>query len=182
MSGELHPLLRDRDHIEVQPFRLAPRRHEDFVTYEQTSIRIPSVSAEELVRIRRFELARSKEEQLPIATGHVLHGGMYARTVRLKAGIVITGALIKRATLLVIQGSVLMLLNGRLQEFEGYNIIPAAAGRKQVFVTRGDVAMTMIFPTKARTVKGAEAEFTNEAELLLSRRDPNLDTITITGE
>jgi hypothetical protein len=38
----------------------------------------------------------------------------------------------------------------------------------------------MIFRTDAKTVEQAEAEFTDEAEALMSRRNDN-DTVTITG-
>jgi hypothetical protein len=121
-------------------------------------------------------------EQVSIATDHILHGGMYARTIRLKAGVVMMGALIKRATVLIVNGPTSVLAGDVWGYMEGYNVFPGCAGRKQLFVTRGDVAMTMIFPTAAKTVEEAEAEFTDEADLLMSRRQDNGDTITITGE
>jgi hypothetical protein len=60
-------------------------------------------------------------------------------------------------------------------------VIPASAGRKQVFVSRSTVTITMLFPTLARTVEEAEAEFTDEAAGLLSRRQ-DANTVVITGE
>lgn len=134
---------------------------------------VPATSPELLLKVRDFERAAIRADQVPVATEHLLHAGMYARTVRLKPGTAITGALIKRATMLVIQGSVLMLVNAGFADLHGYNVIPASAGRKQVFVARSDVDITMIFPTAARTVGEAEAEFTDEVDLLLSRRDSN---------
>jgi hypothetical protein len=134
---------------------------------------VTAISPELLQKVRSFERAAIRVDQVPVATEHVLHAGMYARTVRLKPGTAITGALIKRATLLVVNGLALMLVNDGFAHLDGYNVIPASAGRKQVFVARGDVAITMIFPTSARTVEEAEAEFTDETDLLLSRRDSN---------
>jgi hypothetical protein len=40
-------------------------------------------------------------EQTPIATEHVLHGGMYARTIRLEPETLMNGSFIRRATLLM---------------------------------------------------------------------------------
>jgi hypothetical protein len=39
----------------------------------------------------------------------------------------------------------------------------------------------MLFPTKAKTVEEAEAEFTDEADRLLSRHQEFQDLVTITG-
>ena len=40
----------------------------------------------------------------------------------------------------------------------------------------------MMFATSAKTVEDAENEFTDEAHLLLSRQQPEHDTVVITGE
>jgi putative AlgH/UPF0301 family transcriptional regulator len=135
-----------------------------------------------LEKVRAFEATAMQMEQTSIATEHIIHGGMYTRTVRVPAGIIFTGSLVKRATMLIVNGCVAMVLNDGVTNLNGYNVIPASAGRKQVFVTGGPVELTMMFPTAAKTVEEAEAEFTDEADLLLSRRQDNGDTITITGE
>lgn len=121
-------------------------------------------------------------EQIPIATEHILHGGMYARTIRMKPGTVLTGSLIKLATMVIINGSTAVFVGDGWAELDGYNVLPASAGRKQLFVTRGTVEVTMIFPTQAQTIEEAEDEVFAEADLLISRRDGGNDTITITGE
>lgn len=123
-----------------------------------------------------------KFEQIPIATEHILHGGMYARTIRLHPETVMMGSLIKQATVLIVNGPTSVLVGDDQTELEGYNVLPGCAGRKQLFVTRGEVEMTMIFPTQAETVEEAENEVFAEADLLMSRRDGSRDTVTITGE
>ena len=147
-----------------------------------TDLSIPPISSGMLAKVRMVEDYIRPCEQIGLVTEHVIHGGMYARTIRLGAGIIITGALIKIATLLIVEGSVEMLVNGGWMRLDGYNVMPASAGRKQIFVTRSIVSMTMIFPSSARTVEDAEAQFTDEAELLLSRHKGGNDTILITGE
>jgi hypothetical protein len=120
--------------------------------------------------------------QISIATEHVLHGGMYARTIRLDPEVVMMGSLIKLATVLIVSGPCSVLIGDERVELDGYNVIPGCAGRKQLFVTRGQVEMTMIFPTQAKTVEEAENEVFAESDLLMSRKDGSGDTFTITGE
>lgn len=140
---------------------------------------LPAISPETLVHLRTVEQSMSTFEQAQLTTEHILHGGMYSRTVRFGAEMIICGALIKRATILIINGAVELLAGDDWAFIDGYNVIAASAGRKQVYVTRGPVEMTMIFPTRAETVEEAEAEFTDDQ--LLSRMGNN-EVITITGE
>lgn len=119
--------------------------------------------------------------QVELQTEHVLHGGMYVRTIRLGPDVVLVGALIKIPTLLIVSGRTKVFTGESWIELEGYQVLPARAGRKQIFVTVEDTSITMIFRTDARTVEQAEAEFTSEAEALMSRRNDR-DTVVITGE
>lgn len=120
-------------------------------------------------------------EQCPLATEHILHGGMYIRTIRLKPDTKMMGSLIKRPTVLIVNGNTSVLIGDERVELEGYNVIPGCAGRKQFFWTHGNVEMTMIVQTEAKTVEEAENEVFAEADQLMSRRDGGGDTILITG-
>lgn len=130
----------------------------------------PVMSDEMVARVRGWEEKSLLEQQLDIPIRHTLHGGMYARTVFVPAGVLITGALIKIATLLIAQGNVLVYIGSDTIELEGYNIIPASAGRKQAFLAKTDAYLTMVFPSNAETVAEAEEEFTDEADKLASRK------------
>jgi len=143
---------------------------------------LPAPSPEALAKVYIAEERILQQEQAPLRTEHVLHAGLYARTVRMPAGIVGVGALIKRATLLIANGDALAFVGEGWAEITGYNVLPASSGRKQIFVTRGPLELTMIFPTQAKTVAEAEEEFTDETEMLMSRADDSGDTVIITGE
>lgn len=143
---------------------------------------LPAMSPAAVDLARQLEVAMWQAPHEPLQTHHVLHGGVYHRTIRLPAGAVITGALIKVATTLAISGDVTVFIGEDTIQLEGYNVIPASAGRKQAFVAHTDTHMTMSFATSARTVQEAEDEFTDEAHLLLSRRQPEHDVVIITGE
>lgn len=119
--------------------------------------------------------------QVEIVTEHLLHGGMYARTIRRGPGVVAVGSLILRATVLIVHGNCTLLTGDRRIDLTGYNVLPGLAGRKQLSLTHGDVEMTMIFPTSAKTIEEAENEIFAEADQLASRRDDSKDRITITS-
>ena len=131
---------------------------------------IPAMSEEEVGKVQQLERFILSIPQIEIPVTHTLHGGMYARTILLPAGAIITGALIKIATLLIAQGNALMYIGSSTVELQGYNVIPASAGRKQAFIAKTDTYLTMVFPSSAQTVEEAEDEFTDEADKLASRK------------
>lgn len=141
----------------------------------------PAMSAADVEKVGRLEANLRDMEQVPIQTTHHFHAGLYARTIRIPKGVVITGALIRIPTMLIVSGHVTVFIGGDTIELHGYHVLPASAGRKQVFLAHADTDLTMLFPSCAKTVEEAEAEFTDETELLMSRQQPGNLTIT-TGE
>lgn len=131
---------------------------------------IPAMTSSAIDKARAFEAENAQRPQVDLPVDHVLHAGLYARTVKLPPDGVMTGALIRIATLLIVRGDVVAYLGGGAIRLQGYHVLPAEAGRKQVFVAVKETHLTMIFPTAAKTVAEAEAEFTDEAHLLQSRR------------
>lgn len=131
-----------------------------------------------LREIQRLEIAK---EQVLIFTEHLLHAGMYSRTITLPANTRLVGAFIKIPTVVIVVGSARVLVGREWATIEGYAVLPASADRKQIFESIGPLIITMIFPTDAQTVEEAEREFTDEHELLLSRRQ-GLNEEVITGE
>lgn len=121
--------------------------------------------------VRQLEQEILNSPQTEIVTQHVLHAGMYARTIMIPSGVVLTGALIKIPTLLIVNGDVMIYRDDGPVRISGHNVMLGAAGRKQAFVAVSDTYLTMIFPTDAKTVSTAEAEFTDDYARLMSRAD-----------
>jgi hypothetical protein len=143
---------------------------------------LPATTPELLEKIRaleEFQLSNGEPTDLP--TEHLIHAGLYVRTITMPKEMVLTGALIKRATVVIVTGSCALLAGEEWSRLDGYNTLPASAGRKQVFVSYSPVIITMIFPTQAKTVEEAEREFTDDCDRLLSRRQ-DANTVRITGE
>jgi hypothetical protein len=105
---------------------------------------------------------------------------MYARSITIPAGVLLTGALIKRATLIIFNGDATVATGEESIRLTGYHVLPASAHRKQAFLAHADTQMTMLFPTQAKDVHAAEQEFTDEADQLFSRKWENV--VRITGE
>lgn len=138
-------------------------------------IMLPAIADATLAAMRQFEQQVAQCEQAPITTYHLIHAGMYARTITIPAGVVLTGALIKRATILIVNGDV--SVNGGMR-LTGYNVLPASAHRKQAFLAHSDTQLTMLFPTDAKDISAAEEEFTDEADRLFSRQGENVVSVT----
>lgn len=131
---------------------------------------LPAMADEAVAQVRALESAIAAGPQIDIPITHMLHAGMYARTAHLPTGALITGALIKVPTMLVVHGDTTVFIGGESARLAGYHVLRAAAGRKQAFLAHADTTLTMIFPTSATTVEEAEAEFTDEVDLLQTRR------------
>ena len=144
--------------------------------------RLPPMSAEAVEKVRRLEEVTGRCPQVQVDTQHLLHAGVYARTIRLPAGVVLTGVLIKVATVVIVSGRCTVFVGDEAVELSGYNVLPGGAGRKQVFLTHTDTDLTMLFPTDAQSVDQAEAEFTDETDSLMSRQHTDQNQILITGE
>lgn len=143
---------------------------------------IPPMSSEAIDKVRRLETAMLKEAQCEVQTEHLIHGGVYFRTIKMQAGNLLAGALIKIPTTLIVSGHVVIYIEGEPTRFEGYHIIPASAGRKQAILAHDATDLTMLFPTSASTVEAAEAEFTDEAATLASRTGFGSNSTAITGD
>jgi hypothetical protein len=124
----------------------------------------------DLIR-KATEKIKPYEHTLKVQMEHALWAGMYARTARLAPGQAITSVLIKLPTLLIVHGDCWVLSGDKWHALRGYNVIQASANRMQCYVTISETQITMLFPSNAKTVEEAEAEFTDEAHELLSRRE-----------
>ena len=141
-----------------------------------------AMSEPALAKVRAVQAAIMKCPPVNMPVHHTLHGGVYSRTIRIPAGVMIVGAQIRVPTTLIVSGRVTVWANDQTMEVDGYRVLLGSAGRKQVFVAVDDTDLTMLFPTGATTVDEAEREFTDEWELLMSRSHPELNTEIVTGE
>jgi len=140
-------------------------------------VALAAMEPEAVAAVAALEQASLQRPQVDIPTYHHFHAGMYARTIMIPANTVLTGALIKIATLLIVNGEVIAYTADGPIHLIGYHVIPAEAGRKQAFAAVVDTILTMVFPTSAKSVEEAEEEFTDEAAILFSRNEGAVNVV-----
>lgn len=140
------------------------------------------MSEDAINKVRELEKVILSVPQVKIATHHLIHAGMYSRTIMVPAGIVLTGVLMKNATILILSGDFILFAGDEAIALNGYNVIAGSPNRKQAGVARTDTWVTMIFPTDVKTIAEAEGEFTDEADILFSRYDDAENHIRITEQ
>ena len=141
---------------------------------------IAPMSATYLSQVVALQDVVKQAPQAEVSTEHVFHGGMYSRTIKLKADHILVGALIKVPTMLIVSGDVVIHTEDGPIEINGHAVIPAFKDTKRVIRSISDATLTMIFPTEAKTVAEAESEFTDEVDDLMSHHNQNV--VIITGE
>jgi len=131
---------------------------------------IPAMTDQDLQKVTELENEAFKYPQLSIEIQHVFHAGIYARTAILPENTLITGALLKVPTILIVNGDCTMFVGNESRRLTGYHVFSAAAGRKQAFVAHSRTELTMMFATQSTTVDQVEQEFTDDFMRLNSRK------------
>jgi hypothetical protein len=142
---------------------------------------VPTMSRVAIEQVRELERQILEQPQVPFTTDHVLHGGIYTRTMFMPAGVLITGALVKVPTTWTMWGDVLIGFGDNWQRFTGYAVLPCQAHRKQAGMGLIDSWVSMSFVTDADTIEEAEAAFTDDFAVLGSRLPDAINTSLVTG-
>lgn len=138
-----------------------------------------AMSPSAVATVTQFEDEVLKLPQVQIDTQHAFHAGMYARTIKMAKDVILTGALIKIPTMLILNGDALVYREDGAHRYTGHHVLLGAAGRKTAFVALEDTYLTMVFPSEAKTVEEAEAEFTDDADRLMSRQVDAVNTFAM---
>ena len=80
---------------------------------------IPAMTDDAIAKVYALEEELAQLPQEVFENHHVLHGGMYARTVLLKAGVTATGALIQVPTVLIVCGHATVYIDGEPHDLQG---------------------------------------------------------------
>lgn len=130
---------------------------------------IPAMSDAEIEKVTDLENEAFKYPQLAIEIQHIFHAGVYARTAILPENTMITGALLKVPTILIVNGDCTIFVGHETRRLTGYHVFSAAANRKQAFVAHKRTELTMLYATEYTTVEQVEQEFTDDFLKLNSR-------------
>lgn len=138
---------------------------------------IPSTPATCVERIRGIvrdlkaqygkEGAAFADASASITFEHTFHAGVYARTLRAPAGVVLANALIRVPTILIVSGDCTITDTENSVRVSGYHVLSGAADRMCIVRTHEPTSFTMIYATNAKTVEEAEAEFADPQDELI---------------
>jgi hypothetical protein len=125
---------------------------------------------QEHAKIRRLEACLLEFPQVDLQTTHALSGGVYARTVFIPAGTVVTGATHKKDHVCIIDGDVETILNGEPQRITGRVVLNGTKGVKRAVYAHDDTLWTTVCSTALTDIEAIEAELVEEPEQLQTRR------------
>lgn len=114
-----------------------------------TTTNLPVMGQSEVDSVRELETAAMRLPQVHIPTDHVFHAGMYARTIKIPAGVALTGAQIKIPTILIISGDTLVYGENGATRYTGYHVALGQRGRKQAFYALQDTLADNAFPYRS---------------------------------
>jgi hypothetical protein len=120
-------------------------------------------------KVRKLEAALLRCPQVDMQTTHALSGGVYARTVFIPAGSVVTGATHKKDHICIIDGDVETILDGQKQRITGRVILNGQAGVKRAVYAHDDTLWTTVCRTDLIDIADIEADLVEEPESLQTR-------------
>ena len=121
--------------------------------------------------VRELERHLMQMPQVDMATHHLVHGRMYARTIVIPAGVMLTGALTNCDNICVLHGDISVTTDDGTVRLTGFHVLPARAGFKRAGLAHADTYWTMLCHTDLTEVRDIEDAITSESHLLQTRRD-----------
>lgn len=122
-----------------------------------------------LEQIYALEDAVLQMPQVDLQTTHVLSGGIYARTIFIPAGTVLTGAIHNKDHVNVLDGDITVWTEDGMKRLTGHHVLPTGAGAKRAGYAHADTTWTTLVRTEETELEAIEADITPEAERLQTR-------------
>lgn len=120
--------------------------------------------------ILKLESMILKGPQVDLLTEHALSGGVYARTIHIPAGTVLTGATHKKDHVNVLFGDISVSTDNGMMRLSGYHILPTRAGAKRIGYAHADTVWTTICETQLTDFEAIEDELVEESKMLQTRQ------------
>ena len=108
--------------------------------------------------------------QIDCQTTHLVHGGMYARTIFIPAGSTLTGAKTNLKNVCIVAGDITVTTDQGMKRLTGYTLIPANAGFKRAGFAHADTYWTTLFATELTDVEEIEDTITDDSDKIQTRR------------
>lgn len=119
--------------------------------------------------IERLEREVARLPQVDLMTEHVLSGGVYARTIYIPAGTVLTGAVHKKDHVNVVIGDITAWTEEGMKRFTGHHVLKSRAGTKRAGYAHATTIWTTFSHTDQTDIEAIEQELVEEPEKLQTR-------------
>lgn len=119
--------------------------------------------------IEKLEEMILQVPQIDLNTTHELAGEVYARTIFIPAGTVLTGAAHNKDHVNVMFGDITVSTDDGMKRLTGYHVLPTKAGMKRVGFAHRDTCWTTVCHTKLTDIEAIEDEMTDESDKLQTR-------------
>ena len=119
--------------------------------------------------VKKLEDEILKAPQVDLETQHCLSGGMYARTITIRAGTVLTGATHKTDHVNIVSGDISVTTDEGVKRFTGYHVLPTKAGSKRAGYAHIDTMWTTVCKTDLVCIEDIEDELVEERANLQTR-------------
>jgi hypothetical protein len=120
--------------------------------------------------IERLESAILQGPQVDLNTDQIVNGKVAARTIRIPAGTVLTGAVHNKDSVNIVCGDITVTTDNGPQRFIGYHVLPSLAGTKRAGVAHEDTVWTTLWHTELTDQAAIEDEMTDDSTRLQNRQ------------
>jgi hypothetical protein len=127
-------------------------------------------------QVSRLERAMLEMPQLDLQTCHCLSGMVYARSIFIPAGGVLTGAEHKKDHVNIVFGDITVSTDDGMKRLTGFHVLPTKAGMKRVGYAHEDTHWVTCCHTQLEDIPAIEDELVKDAHLLQTRRAITFDT------
>ncbi len=134
-----------------------------------TELAIPELPNER-AKIEALESHILEMPQVDLGTTHCLSDGLYARTIYIPAGTVLTGAAHKKDHINIVQGDITVSTDDGMKRLTGQHILSTKAGHKRVGYAHADTTWTTICHTYLTDLQEIEVELVEEPEKLQTNK------------
>jgi len=121
--------------------------------------------------IEQLERELMGHEQVQLATTHALAGPVYARTIFIPAGTLLTGLVHRADHVNISVGDITVLTDTGMRRLTGHHVIPTKAGAKRAGYAHADTHWTTVSYTTQTELGAIEDELVEDAERLQSRTE-----------
>lgn len=129
------------------------------------------VTVDHVDKVKMLEEEILKAPQVDLKTTHAISGGIYARTMYVPAGTVLTGALHKKDHINIFVGDFTVSSKAGVSRYTGHFVVECKAGEKRAIIAHSDGVWTTLVRTDLTDIEAIEDESVEDSEKLQTRQD-----------